>query len=619
MKIDEPTPAPSAPPRRDLEEIPTARTLKGPEGGEPSGILPDAAPSGIEPPGRPQEPGTTPPEVAAVASDPARQVNQYVLASQVGAGGMGAVWKAWDTSAGRWVALKFLNATDDDSIRRFRREAQVTQRLRHPNICTIHDIGEGKGRTYLVMDFLEGGPIGSTGAPLRATVETFVKVCRAIEFAHKNGVIHRDIKPANIMVSPAGEPYVTDFGLAKVVMPQSTISIAAAVMGTPSFMPPEQASGRIQMQDEKSDIYSLGASLYTLATGKPPFEEENATATLFTVCARDPIPPRRLNPMIPRPLEAVILKAMDKDKRMRYPSAEEMALDLERFLKGESVVARPPGAARKLLRRVRANPVAAGGIAAFVLAIAVMVAMLLRPRPEAPPPVIINAPALPDLRAGSEAERQWRDKFLPYQVELAYHNFADLLPERLVELRRHMATMPPSLSPWVAGWFLGQAVLLPGEVWPRREWMERREEAARRVRWCRAVQSILEGTDEKFAQARKLTAAGAERFAPVAAWRGCIALSLSATPFAEVRSLRAGDAWVVKDGRKVGGPPSGEVLYTPLVLEDLDIADYTVVLVHPKRGQVTLTIPGRDLRHQGRYVWSGSLDRPADFVIREVR
>jgi hypothetical protein len=296
-----------------------------------------------------------------------------------------------------------------------------------------------------------------------------------------------------------------------------------------------------------------------------------------------------------------------------------MALDLERFLKGESVVARPPGAARKLLRRVRANPVAAGGIAAFVLAIAVMVAMLLRPRPEAPPPVIINAPALPDLRAGSEAERQWRDKFLPYQVELAYHNFGDLLPERLVELRRHMATMPHSLSPWVAGWFLGQAVLLPGEVWPRREWMERREEAARRVRWCRAVQSILEGTDEKFAQARKLTAAGAERFAPVAAWRGCIALSLSATPFAEVRSLRAGDAWVVKDGRKVGGPPSGEVLYTPLVLEDLDIADYTVVLVHPKRGQVTLTIPGRDLRHQGRYVWSGSLDRPADFVIREVR
>jgi len=619
MKIDEPTPAPSAPPGRDIEDIPTARTLKGTEAGERSGILSEAAPSRIEPARPSAEPGPTPPEVAAVASDPSRQVNQYVLASQVGAGGMGAVWKAWDTTAGRWVALKFLNATDDDSIRRFRREAQVTQRLRHPNICTIHDIGEGKGRTYLVMDFLEGGPIGSTGAPLRATVETFVKVCRAIEFAHKNGVIHRDIKPANIMVSPAGEPYVTDFGLAKVVMPQSTISIAAAVMGTPSFMPPEQASGRIQMQDEKSDIYSLGASLYTLATGKPPFEEENATATLFTVCARDPIPPRRLNAMIPRPLEAVILKAMDKDKRMRYPSAEEMALDLERFLKGEPVLARPPGAARKLLRRVRANPVAAGGVAAFALAVAAMVAMLLRPRPEAPPPVIINTPAPPDLRAGTEGERLWRDKFLPYQVDLAYHNFSDLPPGRLVDLRRLMATMPPSLGPWIAGWFLGQAVFVPGDVWPRREWMERREEAARRVRWCRAVQSILEGADEKFSGARNLAANGAARFAPVAAWRGSITLSLSATPFAEVRSLRAGETWVVKDGRRIAGPPGGEVLYTPLVLEDLEIADYAVVLVHPKRGQVTLAIPSRDLRHGGRYVWSGSLDRPAEFVLREVR
>ena len=598
---EDPTPDPSAP----IEEAPTARTLKGVDAGEVSAVLSPAGPA----------PSDTPPEAAAVASDPTRQVNQYILVAQVGAGGMGAVWKAWDTADRRWVAVKFLNAIDDDSIRRFRREAQVTQRLHHPNICTIHDVNEGKGRPYLVMDFLEGGPIGSAGAPMRAMVETFVKVCRAIDYAHKNGVIHRDIKPANIMVSPSGEPCVTDFGLAKVVMPQSTISIAAAVMGTPSFMPPEQASGRIQAQDEKSDLYSLGATLYTVTAGRPPFEQENATATLFEVCTRDPVAPRKINPVIPRPLEAIILKAMDKDKRLRYGSAEEMALDLERYLKDEPVLARPAGPWRKLIRRVRANPLATGGVTAFVLAVVVMVAILLRPRPEPAAPVIIQPPP----PAGSEGERAWREKFLPYQVELAYHNFGDLQPERLAGLRRHMASMPPSLNAWTAEWFLGQAVLLPGEVWPKREWMEKRDEAARRVRWCRSILSVLEGTDEKFEGARKLAAGGVARFSPVAAYRGHITLRIMATPFAEVRSLRARDTWIVKDGKLTAGKPGSPVEYTPFVTEDLDIADYELVLVDPKGVERVLQIPGAGMKHSSRYTFTGSLAQPQSFALREDR
>jgi serine/threonine protein kinase len=605
--MNDPSTPESGSPRGNLEDIPTARTLKGQDAGEASAVL--------SPPPPPLSMGT-PPEAAAVATDPTRQINQYVLVAQVGAGGMASVWKAWDTAERRWVALKFLNAVDDDSIRRFRREAQVTQRLRHPNIGTIHDVAEGKGRPFLVMDFLEGGPIGSTGAPLRTTVETFVKVCRAIEYAHRNGVIHRDIKPANIMVSPSGEPCVTDFGLAKVVMPQSTISIAAAVMGTPSFMPPEQASGRIQAQDEKSDLYSLGATLYTVATGRPPFEEENATATLFEVCSRDPVAPRRINPVIPKPLEAVILKAMDKDKRLRYASAEEMALDLERFLKGEPVLARPPGAVRKLLRRLRSNPVAAGGVAAFALAIVAMVAILLRPRPESPAPVIINQPPLPT--SGSEAERGWREKFQPFQVELAFHNFSEFPPGRLTDLRRQMAAMPSTLQAWVAEWFLGQAVLLPGDVWPKREWMERRGEAARRVRWCKAVLAVLDGADEKFSGCRHLAASGVTRFAPVADYKGRIVLNINAVPFAEVHSLRSGDEWIVKDGRRASDPPGSPIQYTPF-LEEVDIADYALVLVHPKDGKRELSIPGKDFKHGGRYVFSGSLDRPQSFVLREVR
>jgi hypothetical protein len=589
---------------KPLEDIPTARTMKGLDAGEASAVL------------SPAPPAATPPEAAAIASDPARVVNQFLLVAQVGAGGMGAVWKAWDTIDRRWVAVKFLNAVDDDSIRRFRREAQVTQRLHHPNICTIHDVAEGKGRPYLVMDFLEGGPIGAAGAPMRALVETFVKVCRAIDYAHRNGVIHRDIKPANIMVSPSGEPCVTDFGLAKVVMPQSTISIAAAVMGTPSFMPPEQASGRIQAQDEKSDLYSLGATLYTITTGRPPFEQENATATLFEVCSSDPVTPRKINPMIPRPLEAVILKAMDKDKRLRYGSAEEMALDLERFLKGESVLARPPGSIRKLARKMRANPLAAGGVAAFVLAVAVMIALLLRPRPE-PGQVIVNHPAPP--AAGPTGDQKWRERFEPVQAELAFHNFRGFSPERLVSCKLLLAEMPESIAPEVANWFLGQAAQVPFDVWPRREWWERKEEARRRVDWCRTILAALDGRAGKFTEAKNVASDRAGRYAPVADWRGSITLTVMSSPFAEVKSLRAGDAWIIKDSRRTSEAPSGEVQYTPLRLEDLDIADYTAVLIEPGRGEKSLVISGAGLRHGGRYIFTGSLDKPASFAIRESR
>jgi hypothetical protein len=604
MKVDEPTPMPGAPPApRPLEDLPTARTMKS------SGPPPSAEESAI----REANPGGMPGEAQEIASDPSRQINQYLLVSQVGAGGMGAVWKAWDTRAGRWVALKFLNATDDDSIRRFRREAQVTQRLRHPNICAIHEISEAKGRTYLVMDYIEGGAIGSTGAPLTATVETFVKVCRAIEFAHKNGVIHRDIKPANIMVSVSGEPVVTDFGLAKVVMPQSTISIAAAVMGTPSFMPPEQASGRIQAQDEQSDIYSLGATLYTVATGRPPFERENATATLFEVCSTDPLPPRRINPAIPRPLEAVILKAMDKDKRLRYANAGELADDLTRFLEGQAVVARTAGPVRKLARRLRANPLAAAGAAALLLAVSVMVALLLRGRAES---VIIHAPP-PPVPLGPIDQQKWREKFEPFQGQLLFYNFKGFPPERIAECRRLLASMPEAIAGEVALWFLGQAVLVPAEVWPKREWMEKKGEAQRRVDWCRAVLAVLEGRGGKFVEVREAAAPRIERYAPVLAYRGSFTLRIAANPYAEVQSLRAGDLWVVRDGRRI--PGSAATLYTPAVLEDLDIADYALVLANPRFGAKTFAIPAKDLRHQGTYLYSGALDRAVPFTLREIR
>ena len=244
-----------------------------------------------------------------------------------------------------------------------------------------------------------------------------------------------------------------------------------------------------------------------------------------------------------------------------------------------------------------------------VLRIRIPAAMILK---EAQVPGIPTPPT-------SAEEVAWRESFVPFQEELAFHNFKEMPSERLTALRRHMSTLPSSLIPEVSEWFLGQAVLIPSEVWPKREWMEKREDAERRMRWCRTVVSLLEGTDEKFAQTRKLAAAGAERFAPVAAWRGSVTLSLNATPIAEVRSLRSGDAWVVKDGRRVGKPPADEVLYTPLVLEDLDIADFTLMLAHPQKGEVTLSISASGLRHGKRYVYSGSLDKAESFTLREER
>jgi hypothetical protein len=179
--------------------------------------------------------------------------------------------------------------------------------------------------------------------------------------------------------------------------------------------------------------------------------------------------------------------------------------------------------------------------------------------------------------------------------------------------------MPPTLKSWVAGWFMAQAVLMPGDVWAKRDWMDYKPEAARRVRWCRTVLAALEGTDENFAEARKLASAGIARFSPVEAWRGWVTLTVNAAPFAEVKSFKAGDAWIVKDSRRTADAPSGEVQYTPLKLDDLDIADYTVVFIHPQLGERSLNIRAADLRHGGKFVFSGSLNKPESFALREDR
>jgi hypothetical protein len=424
----------------------------------------------------------TPPEAKLAMFDPSRRLNQYVLVQQVGQGGMGSVWKAWDTKLTRWVAVKFLNATHEESIRRFQREAQLAARLRHPNIAAIYEVNEHKGVHFLVMDFIDGTSIGKAGLPLEKAVEAFAKVCDAIEYAHKHTIIHRDIKPQNIMVTKDGEPFVTDFGLAKVLATESSISVSGAILGTPAYMPPEQASGETQMIDARSDIYSLGASLYMLAAGKAPFEAENATALLCKVVTAQPIPPRKHNPQCPAILEAIILKSMEKDRDKRYQSAGAMGQDLRRYMNKQPVTARRSGG---------------GGMSLKKIAISVLAMLLVGGG------VITGLLFLPEKGKGKTGgggsggggkPLSWADRYQDFQSRLKFDGFKALSGDDLKECREVLTTMPEEKAEETSRWLEKQAAdNIPSPVWPAPLWSEKKEEARKIMGWTRAVQGALQG------------------------------------------------------------------------------------------------------------------------------
>ncbi len=320
---------------------------------------PPAEPLAFEPttPGRPANPA----EPQRV-----RYFGEYELLEEIARGGMGVVWRARQTSLKRPVALKMILAgqfANADDVRRFHAEAQAAARLEHPHIVPIFEIGQHEGQHYFTMALVEGENLARHIArgPLapRAAAEIMAKVARAIAFAHAEGVVHRDLKPANILLDAAGEPHVTDFGLAKRVAAAageettSPATATGAVLGTPSFMPPEQAAGRNAEVGPLSDVYSLGAVLYALLVGRPPFQAASPLDTLLQVLEAEPVPPRWLNPAVPRDLNTICLKCLAKEPRERYVSAAALADDLERYLRDEPILARPTGPAEHLLRLAR--------------------------------------------------------------------------------------------------------------------------------------------------------------------------------------------------------------------------------------------------------------------------
>jgi serine/threonine-protein kinase len=324
----------------------------------------------------PLEPGPTGSMTASPAAEgqhlPA--IPGYAVEAVLGRGGMGVVFRARHLRLNRLVALKMLLAGDyagPADRARFQREAEAVAGLRHANIVQVYDVGDQDGRPYFTMEMVEGGSLAAKLAglpqPAREAASLVAVLADAVGAAHQGGILHRDLKPANVLLTADGIPKVSDFGLARRLQSGERLTQSGAVLGTPSYMAPEQARGRVQALGPAVDVYALGAILYELLTGRPPFRGVTAADTVMQVLSQEPVRPARLNPRVPRDLETICLKCLHKEPPRRYASAAALAEDLRRFLQDKAIAARPEGRLERLARWARRRPTLVVGLAAGVL------------------------------------------------------------------------------------------------------------------------------------------------------------------------------------------------------------------------------------------------------------
>lgn len=298
------------------------------------------------------------------------RVGEYELFEELGRGGMGIVYRARQTSLGRVVALKMIlrgSLASETDVARFRKEAEAAAALSHPNIVQVFEVGEHDGQPFFSMQHVDGTTLARRLAdgplPAREAVELLLPVCRGVAEAHDRGLLHRDLKPSNILISETGQPFVTDFGLAKQIggdvpaadpaNPLNTLTQSGAILGTPSYMAPEQAAGRRGDVSPATDVYSLGAILYAMLTGRPPFQAANPFDTVMMVLEQEPVPPRALNPKADSDLEMIALKCLQKPADLRYRDAAALADDLEAWQNHEPVSARSSQFTQVLSRAFR--------------------------------------------------------------------------------------------------------------------------------------------------------------------------------------------------------------------------------------------------------------------------
>jgi tRNA A-37 threonylcarbamoyl transferase component Bud32 len=297
------------------------------------------------------------------------EVPGYLVLGELGRGAMGVVYKARQVGLDRVVALKMVLAgtqASPEQLVRFLQEAELAAQLAHPNIVAVHQVGMHADCPYLALEFVDGPSLaqkcGGTPQPPREAARLVELLAAAVHEAHQRGIVHRDLKPANVLLTSAGVPKIADFGLAKRVAGDSQLTQTGVILGTPSYMAPEQATPRNKAVGAAADVYALGAILYDLLTGRPPFQGETAWDTMQLVVSRAPVPPRRSRPNVPPDLEAICLKCLEKQRSQRYISARALADDLCRYLNGEPVQARAAPWWERAWRRAQRRPVAVFGL-----------------------------------------------------------------------------------------------------------------------------------------------------------------------------------------------------------------------------------------------------------------
>jgi hypothetical protein len=514
--------------------------------------------------------GPVPEEVRKAMMDPQNRFAKYVLLYKLGSGGMGEVWHAWDTVLNRSVALKFPRTTGDEEIRRLYLEAQGAGSFTHPNVAGIYEIAEADGRHYIAMQYIQGKTAEELTREKKPETREIVRWVRdaalGVHYAHERGVIHRDLKPANVMIDTEGRVYVMDFGLAKLAGGEGSGTVSGVILGTPAYMPPEQAAANAGQVDRRSDVYSLGATLYVLLSGRRPFEGESATDILVQILTAEPVALRQAWPEAPWELEAVVTRAMARTREGRYETAKAFADDLDRYLSNLPVEARRQTWTHRFAKKVRRKTGLMGALAAIVLIAAVAAYFVLR------------SPAPGPDRMGA-----WSALFPRLQRAISVDTFDPTTAASILEqVEKDFPDQKAGVELLKDGEYKDISRAL--ETLPRSAWLESTARVRRYRDWLAFAKKPTEAADR------------------ILAYRGTVTIAAQVTPFAELR------------GPMLDGVPAEE-RWTPFMRRDLEIRDGGLELVHPTLGTRAVALP--PLRHGATITIEGSLQDPNSIKARE--